>query len=359
MSDTKAIPVAILRAFAVRILTAAGLPAGEAAVSAESLVQADMRGVASHGITRLRAYARRIRAGVVAVGVTPRILRDAPAALLVDGGNGMGAPVGLQVMDLCVQRARTQGACFAAVRRGNHFGIGAFFTLHATRQGMVGLAMSNAPASVVPTGGRRAMLGTNPLSIAVPAGRHPPFVLDMATSVVAQGKIILAAKESQASIPDSWAVDESGRPTTDPKAALNGAMLPFGGPKGYAIAFFIEILCSALAGALNGTRIRSFWDNLQEPQDLGYFMGAWNVASLLPPAEFASRVDALCDEMKACPPAPGCAEVLIPGEIEHRKAQQAETAGLVLGPAVLEDLCHLGVEYGVPFDPVTKGVAYD
>src|SRR5665647_1541041 len=132
----------------------------------------------------------------------------------------MGAAIGLKVMQLCIDRAKEYGTCFATVNRGNHFGIGSYFTMQATKQNMIGIAMSNAPASVVPTGGKKPMLGTNPLSIAIPAGKYPPLVLDMACSVVAQGKVILAVNEKKDSIPPNWAVDENGDMTTDPQTAL-------------------------------------------------------------------------------------------------------------------------------------------
>ena len=231
----------------------------------------------------------------------------------------------------------------------NHFGIGAFYTLMAAKRGMIGIAMSNAPASVVPIGGKKPMLGTNPLSIAIPAGEYPPLVLDMASSVVAQGKVILAVKEGKESIPAGWAVDKDGQPTTDPQAALEGAMLPFGGPKGYAIAFIIDILCSSLSGAFSSTEINSFWNDMKNPQGLGLFMGAWNVEHFLPGGVFTERVDELFAKMKSCPPADGCNEVFIPGEIEYRNYLAAHKNGIELDMAVVDDLKKLADEYGVPF----------
>ncbi len=214
---------------------------------------------------------------------------------------------------------------------------------------MIGIAMSNAPASILPTGGARPMLGTNPMSIAIPAGEYPPLVLDMASSVVAKGKIIFAAKRGDATIPKGWAVDEHGHPTSDPRAALRGSMLPFGGPKGYAIAFIIDILCSALSGARDSTRVRSFWDDLERPQEMGLFLGAWNVAHFLPLDAFKQRVDDLFREMKSCPPAEGVDEVYIPGEPEYRHKQDALREGVALTDAVVDDLKQLAEEYSIGF----------
>ena len=338
-----------LQGFATKVFENAGLGAEEAAWSAESLVQADMRGVGSHGLMRLRTYAQRARCGVVRSGVTPRIVRESPSFLLVDGGNGIGTAVARQVMNSCIDRARQTGACFATVFNGNHFGIAASFTELAADAGMIGIAMSNAPASMVPTGGRKPLLGANPMSIAIPAGKRPPLVLDMATSTVAQGKIILAAKEGKPSIPSDWAVDPDGNPTMDPKKALQGAMLPFGGAKGYGLALIIDILVAVLSGAMTSTHINNFWKDFENPQNLGFFIGAWNIASVMPLPEFYERMDALIHELKACPPAPGHTEVFYPGEIEHRKAEESERQGIALGPAVVDDLRKLAEEYAAEF----------
>ena len=338
-----------LQDFATQVFQNAGLGAEEAAWSAESLVQADLRGIGSHGLMRLRTYAHRARCGVVRSGVTPRMVHEAPSFLLVDGGNGIGISVARQVMQLCIDRAHQTGACFATVFNGNHFGIAATFTELAADAGMIGIAMSNASATMVPAGGRKPLLGANPISIAIPAGRHPPLVLDMATSTVAQGKIILAAKEGKPSIPSDWAVDPEGNPTTDPKKALQGAMLPFGGAKGYGLALIIDILVAVLSGAMTSAHINNFWKDFETPQKLGFFMGAWNIASVMPLSEFSQRMDALLQEIKSCPPAPGHTEVFYPGEIEHRKAQENLRQGIAFGPAVVDDLKKLAEEYSAKF----------
>lgn len=338
-----------LKSFAQKILEKAGLSNSESNIVAESLIEAELRGLGSHGLTRLRTYAKRVKTKVVSANVEPKILNTSKTALLVDGCNGMGASIGSKVMQICIDRAKEYGTCFATVNRGNHFGIAAYFTMQAVNQNMIGIAMSNAPASVVPTGGKKPMLGTNPLSIAIPAGKYPPLVLDMACSVVAQGKVILAAKEKKESIPPNWAVDENGDMTTDPQTALKGAMLPFGGPKGYAIAFIVDILSSALSGALNSTRIRSYWNNFEEPQDLGYFFGAFNVESFLDIDSFKNRMDGLFEEMKSCPPAKGYDQVYIPGELEYIRSEEAKKNGIQLYDSVVEDLKKLGDEYGVHF----------
>jgi LDH2 family malate/lactate/ureidoglycolate dehydrogenase len=171
----------------------------------------------------------------------------------------------------------------------------------------------------------------------------------MATSTVAQGKIILAAKEGKTKIPSDWAVDPDGNPTTDPNLALKGAMLPFGGAKGYGLALIIDILVAVLSGALTSAHTNNFWKDFEHPQNVGFFLGAWNIGSVMPLDEFIPRMEALLGEMKACPPAPGHTEVYYPGEIEYRRAQESLRHGIALGPAVAGDLAKLGQEYAVSF----------
>lgn len=352
MSDSKSeqrFSPATLREFATKLLQATGLATEEATCLAEHLVLANQRGVDSHGLMRLRTYATRVKCGVVRGGVTPRIVSESPALLRVDGGNGNGMWVARQAMARCIDGARANGACFATVNNGNHFGIAASYAEQAARAGMIGLALSNAGPTMVPIGGRKPLLGANPLSIAIPSGKFPTLVLDMATSTVAQGKIILAAKEGKKTIPADWAVDPDGNPTTDPQLALQGAMLPFGGAKGYGLALIIDILVAVLSGALTSAHTNSFWKDFEHPQNIGFFLGAWNIASVMPPAEFEARMEALLGEMKSCPPAPGHTEVFYPGEIEHRREAASLRDGVGLGPAVIDDLAKLGAEFGVSF----------
>jgi len=333
--------------FGTAILLAAGSPRAEAAITAESLLEADARGISSHGYTRLGAFAERLRRGIVRAGVEIALIRDRGAFCHVDGGNGVGISVARQTMALCIERARLHGCGFAAVRNANHFGIGAYYALQAVQAGLAGIAMSNAPASTVPIGGREAKLGTNPYAVAVPAGRRIPFCLDMATSVVAQGKVILAKQQGAASIPAGWAVDETGEPTTDPAAALRGAMLPFGGAKGYGIALMIDLFCGALPGAHTGTTIRSFWTDFEQPQGLGYFLGAWDITVLGDEAEVRARVDALLDEIKSTPPAAGTDEVYYAGELEHLRADRARREGVALDTTVASQIAATAESYGV------------
>lgn len=335
-----------LKTFTSDIMQKAGLDKESSYLFAESLVNADMRGIGSHGMTRLTAYSRRIRDGLVSTNAELKIVQDGVSLLLIDGQNGMGAVTAYRAMELCVERADKNGCCFAAVRGGNHFGYAAFFTEYAASKGMIGVSIANGPVAIAPTGGIKPMLGTNPISISVPARRHRPMVLDMATSIVARGKITLAKKEGH-SIPDNWGVDIEGYPTTDPAKVY--AMLPFGGAKGYAISLITEILCSCLSGALNGQMMGSFYDYTKVQQS-GFFLGAFNISSIMPLNIFEDSVDELIDSIKQSPKAPGVSEIMIAGEIELNNFERALREGVQLSEAVVKELQALSIEYGVPFD---------
>ncbi|NLG37285.1 MAG: Ldh family oxidoreductase [Clostridiales bacterium] len=335
-----------LKGFSAAVMQRAGLCAEDSRIFAESLINADMRGISSHGITRLSAYARRVQDGLVSPQSSLVVVQDGGSLLLIDAQNSMGAVSAYRAMELCMERAKENGCCFAAVRGGNHFGYAAYFTEHAASHGMIGVAVANSPAAIAPTGGAEPELGTNPVSIAIPAGKHRPLVLDMATSVVARGKVTLAKKEGR-SIPADWGVDRHGLPTTDPAQVY--AMLPFGGSKGYAISLIAEILCSCLSGALDGRTMGSFYD-YSRTQQSGFFVGALNIGAILPAAEFTQRTDGLFDRIKASPPAADVQEIMIPGEIEANRYGQAEAEGIVLSDAILRELKTLAQTYQVPFD---------
>ena len=336
-----------LKSFGKQVLVNAGLEAAEADLLMENLLFSDSRGIHSHGLSRLITYAERVKCGVITSGANAKIICEAASAIAVDGHNGIGAKIARQAMDMCIERAKKTGCCAATVCNGNHFGAGAFYTKYAAEQGMIAFIASNSEASVAPWGGRVAMLGTNPLGIAVPARRHDPFDLDMATSVVARGKVVLAQKEGHA-IPSGWAVDKNGADTTDPSAVMDGGcMLPFGGAKGYAISLFIDMMCSCLGGALNCRTTNQFWTDYEHPQNVGYFMVVIDPGKFCPVDDFLNRVDDMFDVFKACPTAQGVQCVMIPGEIEANKQSVSKEQGIELSDAVVNELRAVGETYGI------------
>lgn len=342
------LPASAIETFAAGIFRFHGLPAADAETVAHALVLADLRGVDSHGVLRAGVYVERLKRRMINPTPKVRALQEGPATALLDGDNGMGPVVATAAMRLALEKARTTGTGTVAVRRGNHYGMAATYPLMALAEDCIGLTLTNGPALVTPWGGTRRFFGTNPLAIAVPAGRERPVVLDMATTVVARGKIIKAAKEKQP-IPEGWALDPAGRPTTDSAAALAGTPVPLGGYKGYGLMLAIEVLSGVLAGAAVGPAVGELYDNPRRPQDLGHLFAAIRLEAFGDPEAFKARMDALIREIRGGPRAPGTERIYLPGEIEFETETRLRREGVPIGPALREELTALGREAGVPF----------
>ena len=222
----------------------------------------------------------------------------------------------------------------------------------AAREDMIGISLSNAPATMAPWGGMTPMMGTNPFCVAVPAARHRPLVLDCASSVVARGKISLADIENNP-IPEGWALDPDGLPTTDAAAALAGVVLPFGTYKGSGIAVMVDILSAVLSGAAFGMHVGQLYSDAGTPQNLGHFLAAINIGMLNDLDTFKAGVDQMIDDIKSSKKAPGVQEIFVPGEIEFENEEYYRNKGIGAGPGVLRDLKELSAKYGDGTDPAT------
>jgi LDH2 family malate/lactate/ureidoglycolate dehydrogenase len=343
-----------LRRFAKAMFVARGLADEAAAIVADNLLHADLRGHASHGVTRIPIYLERLDRGVVNARPDIRVTRTRPGVALVDGDNGMGAVVADLAMKQAIGLAAETGVGIASIRASNHNGPASFFAMQALEQGCIGVSSTNSPVSMAVWGSRGRALGTNPIALAVPAGRHASIVADMSSSVVARGKIVEAAKRGDP-IPPGWALDAEGRPTTDPKAAEAGVVLPFAGPKGSALAVLVDVLCGVLSGAAFGRLVSNLYADFSNPQNNGQFMMAIDVAGFMPPEDFRRRVDDLVDMLKATPRAAGVEEILMPGEPEARSAAQRTRAGIPLPANVIEDLRKAAEAAGVAMPPLTAG----
>jgi len=339
--------------YGCRVLERLDVPVAHAREVSACLIKAELRGVDSHGLVRLPVYARRVQTGVVNARPDLWVRPAGPAAAVVDGDNGLGPVVGAEAMRVALDLARSQGAGFVGARHSNHFGPAAYYVEKAISAGCIGLAISNAPPNMAPFGGRTRFLGTNPVAVGIPAGQEPSLIFDASTSVVARGRIIVAAHTGEG-IPDGWAVDPDGYPTTDPERALAGAMLPFGGPKGSAISLIIDILCGVLTGAAFGTRLNTLED-LTSVQNVGHVLAAVRTDLFVSDAEFRSRMDEILRMLKATPPAPGARRVMAPGEIEQANEARALTEGIALAAAIAAQLTEFGNGLGVPF-PSPVGV---
>jgi len=331
--------------FSTRVLQWLDVPPADAAEVAECLILADLRGVDSHGLIRLPVYARRLQHKAVKARPTITTRSQHGAVALVDGDNGLGPVVGARAMAVALSLAENSGIGFVGVRRSNHFGAAAFYVQKAIHRRYIGIATSNAPPNMAAFGGKQRFLGTNPIGIGIPAGKEEPLIFDASASVAARGKIIAAAQKN-ASIPEGWAIDPDGRPTTDPHKALAGAVLPFGGPKGSAISFIVDILCGVLTGASFALQI-SRLENLRAEQDLGHVFAALRTDLFLSATEFADRMDEILRMLRAAPPAPGVPRVLAPGELEFAAEGRNRQHGIPLADEVVTQLVELGKEAGV------------
>lgn len=335
-----------LRGFCAQALERAGARPADAAVTADGLVAADLRGVHSHGVLRVGIYADRLRAGSINPRAELEIVRDGGAAVAADAQAGLGIAMAVRAMDLAIARAQAHGIAAVGVRNGNHCGMLAYLAMRTLPVGAVGVAASNGDAQVAPWGARAKFLGTNPLAVAVPARDELPVVLDMATSVVAHGRI-KAASDRGEPIPPDWAVDGEGRPTTDPSQALAGALLAFGGPKGSGISILIDLLAGLLPGGRSGPEIVPLYERLDQPQGVGHLFVALHVEAFEPLEAFGARVDETVRRIRALPPASGASRPFLPGELEHLRAEEYRDRGIPLPPDAVAEVARAASALGL------------
>jgi LDH2 family malate/lactate/ureidoglycolate dehydrogenase len=341
------IQAAALDEFVRHVLVKASVNRRGAAVIADALVDADLRGVHSHGVGLLPRYVHGFRSGQLNGAPRLRIVHRKGAAATLDGDNGLGHVVGTRAMAIAIKGARSWGIGICAVRNSNHFGAAAYFALQAADAGMIGFATTNAPPVMAPWGGQRKLLGNNPISFAIPrGGAEPPIVLDMACTVVARGKIRMKALAGER-LPEGWATDADGNPTDDPRKALEGLLLPAGGPKGYGLAVVAEVLSAALSGATMAPEIADGPGEQYLAQGIGHLMIAIDIGAFSGRRDFLPRVDGLATTLATSDPAPGYSRVFLPGELEDRSRAQARIDGIDLPIGVVRRLEALGRELGV------------
>ena len=337
-----------LEEFVLGVLSALGVPEDHGKMTAEKLVMAHLRGFDTHGLPCLPGYADCLADGRMNPVPALEVSITHPWAVQVDGGNGLGQVAGTTAMQRCLESADTVGIGCATVKRSNHFGAASAYSLMALEHDCIGIVTANASAVTAPFGAAEPLLGTNPLSVAVPTGRRAPFVIDMATSEGARKKI-RKALEDGCPIPPGWALDEAGEPTTDPGAALKGVMLPFGGMKGSGITILTDILSGVLSGANFGGRVLSVFTNQERESGNGNFMLALKIDTFMPGTEFKSRMDEALDRIMALKPAKGIERVIYPGFMEHETQVRRMDSGVPLEKSLVETMSELGDRFGVPF----------
>lgn len=325
------------------LLHHAGMPEKDAALVADTLVDADLRGVHSHGATWIPTYVKALRAGWINPHPNIRVVVDNGPIANIDGDNGMGQLASVKGMNVAIKKAKQSGIGLVGVRNSNHNGAIAYYTAMTAREDLIGFAAANAGATMGPWGGISPLLGSNPFSYSFPAGKEHPIVFDMACCKVAWSKFALFKARGER-IPLGWALDKQGEPTDDPQEALDGLVLPVGEHKGYGLALMVDLMCGVLTGAaFDGDTVISW----PKPNNLGHVFMAVDPSCFMPLAEFKSRVDEEIRRMHESARARGVDVILVPGERSHSTRSERLEIGIPMIRSVIEDLKELGREIGM------------
>lgn len=350
-----------LRSFCSEVFESLGVSGEDARITTDVLITADLRGVDSHGVARMKRYVAGIQQGVMKARSNPRIVKETSCTATIDGAAGLGQPVSHRAMQLAISKAKKHNLGFVAVRNSNHFGIAGYYAMMALDEDMIGICTTNSEALVVPTFGRNALLGTNPIAIAVPSNKEHPFVLDMATSTVTRGKLEVHARMEK-SIPFSWAIDEKGTGTDDPTRVLQniikkrgGGLLPLGGSseesgghKGYGLAIAVEIFSAILSGASYADRVYpTDKEGKPLPSGIGHSFTAIRIDAFRSKNEFKQDMDDLIHLVHNTPRANGAKRIYIHGEKEFEKSEQRTKHGIPLNAKVVEDLRLIAEQLGI------------
>lgn len=324
-------------------------PAGAERV-ADCLIKADMRGISTHGTYLLKPIADRVKAGMLALPTKPEVVMNDGATALIDGKDGLGPVAGYMAIETCIEKAKQFGIGMVLIRNTNNIGSLAYYTQIAADHDMAAIMACNAAPSMAPWGGADPYLGTNPIAISIPTYNDSCFSADMASSVVARGKIRKASRQNTP-IPEGWALDKNGNPTTDPNGALKGTLLPMGGPKGSALALAVDIIAGLMAGSAFGPDLKSF--HVPEgPTGVGAFCITIDINRFIGLAQFGSLMGSYTDSVKNLKKAAGFNEILMPGEIELRKEQDSLKQGIELDAQTINDinalLNEIGSKQGLP-----------
>jgi LDH2 family malate/lactate/ureidoglycolate dehydrogenase len=348
LNDVVIVQADALRKFCAELFEKTGMKAEEALVNADNLVDADLKGIDSHGASRMPLYLKRIRLGLVRANCELKVLSERLSAATLDACNSMGPSVSRRAMEMAMDKAAQTGIALVSVGNSNHNGTAGYYAEQALGRGMIGVAGTNSKARMAAWGGRDSYFGTNPLAVAIPAGRQLPILADMASSVVARGKLVVAAKKKQP-IPPGWALDKQGQPTTDPAEGVLGSVMPAAGPKGSAMALVIDVLCGVLSGSLFGPHVRDLYTDFDQPAGVSHVFGAINIEAFTSVDRFRSEMDSMIAEIKNSTPAKGVGEIFLPGEIELRRREKWLKEGIPMAAAIVKELRQEGEQQGVRF----------
>jgi LDH2 family malate/lactate/ureidoglycolate dehydrogenase len=337
-----------------------GCPHDQAALAAEVLIMADLRGIDSHGIARLSGYVRLWEAKRINATPKVKVGHETPSTAVVDGDQGLGLVVAPQAMEIAIQKANQVGTGWVAVKNSNHFGIAGYHAMMALEHDMIGMAMTNASPIVAPTFSVDRLLGTNPICVAIPANKHPAFVADFATTTAANGKLeILQRKDQEA--PTGWVQQKDGSPSTNPNEVKEGgALIPLGSDrdhgshKGFCLGAWVDIFSAVLSGANYGPWVPPFVSFLNPVSDpvglgIGHFLGAMRVDAFRPAEEFKNHMDNWITTFRSAKPVAGQERVIIPGDPERENEEERIAKGIPLNGKVVEDLKSLAKKLQLDF----------
>jgi LDH2 family malate/lactate/ureidoglycolate dehydrogenase len=363
-SEFKTVWVEPLTQFCQKVFEKMGVPSQDAFTTTEVLVLADLRGIDSHGVARLRRYYTGLKNGVMVPKPNVRVIHETPVTALIDGGAALGQVAGKQGMNLAIEKAKKNGMGFVAVRNSNHYGIAGYYSLMALKNDLIGLSLTNSDCYVVPTFGRDVLLGTNPISVTVPALKERPYVLDMSTAVATLGKLEVYNRMGK-KLPHGWATDEKGKSCDDPTRVLGnirskagGGILPlggegeeFGGHKGYGLDLLVDIFCGVLPGlAYLNLLYPKTPDGKPLPSLVGHFFGAMRIDSFRPAEDFKKDMDDMIRRLKNSNKAEGQDRIYVHGEKEFELEEKYRKEGIPLYFKVYDDLKAIGDEVGVTFN---------
>ncbi len=348
MSKVTYFSVDELTAFATKIFAGTGMSEPDAATIARDLVKANLRGIDSHGVSRIPMYVERLQRGLVNARPEIRVQKVAGAVSLVDGDNGMGFLASHKATEEAVELAKANGIGLVGVHRSTHFGMGALYALQAIEAGYISMIFTNSSPAIPMWGGRTTFLGASPIAAGIPGGKYAPYVMDMAMTVIARGKIRLAAMKGEA-IAEGLALDVDGNPTTDAAKAFEGVCLPFGGVKGSVLATLMDLMSGVLTGANFGGDVKSLYFDHSEPQNVGHLFFAIKPDLFMSLENFDARMDEFYQRIKALPKAAGVGEIMMPGEPEQRREDERLMTGIPITENVVADLTKEGERIGVRF----------
>jgi LDH2 family malate/lactate/ureidoglycolate dehydrogenase len=334
-----------LEAFVAAVFKKAGLDETQSKQIARHLVLANLRGVDSHGVSRVDIYTRRLDEGLTSKTLNPVIERETPVSALIHANNSSGIPVATFGAKLAIEKAKTSGVGIVGIHDSNHCGMLADYVDMAVEEDLIALATTNAPANMAPWGGREKFFGTNPFAYGLPGGKQN-IVFDMATSVAAKGKIVLAQKNNQ-KIPIGWALSAEGKPTEDPNEALKGVLLPFGVHKGYGITFLVESLSALFTGSAFGPHIGDLYTDFSKPQNVGQFFLFMRADLFQDIDVFKNRMDQMISEIRELPLMEGVDKIYLPGEVEFKNKEDREQNGIPLTKEIIEELNRVATRYNV------------